>query len=77
MLVLTRRLGETIIIDNEVRVTVLDVKGDRVRIGIAAPPTVVVDRQEVHERRLRYNPRRDAEPVFAGHELEFHISHRM
>jgi carbon storage regulator len=52
MLVLTRRLGETIVIDHAVRVTVLDVKGDRVRLGVAAPPDVIVDRQEVHERRL-------------------------
>lgn len=52
MLVLTRRMAETIVIDNEVRVTVLEVKGDRVRIGIAAPSTVLVDRQEVQERRL-------------------------
>ena len=61
MLVLTRKLGETIVIDHDVRVTVLEVKGDRVRIGIAAPPQVVVDRQEVHERRMRFN-----EPSGAG-----------
>jgi carbon storage regulator len=64
MLVLTRRLGETIVIDNAVRVTVLEVKGDRVRLGIAAPPDVVVDRQEVHERRIgAANPRSEALPV--------------
>jgi carbon storage regulator len=71
MLVLTRRVNETIIIDNEVRVTVLEVKGERVRIGIAAPPTVLVDRQEVHERRMRYETGRESVPVFAGHEPEF------
>ena len=53
MLVLTRKPNETIIINNEVRVTVLEVKGDRVRLGISAPPSVLVDRQEVHERRMR------------------------
>ena len=52
MLVLTRRLGETIVIDNMVHVTVLEVKGNRVRLGIVAPPAVIVDRQEVHKRRL-------------------------
>ena len=77
MLVLTRRLNETIIINNEVRVTVLEVKGDRVRLGIAAPPSVLVDRQEVHERRMRYETRQDAVPAFAGHEPEFHTSQRM
>jgi carbon storage regulator len=64
MLVLTRRLGETIIIDHDIRVTVLEVKGDRVRIGIAAPPQIVVDRQEVHQRRMRF-----AEPRGATREL--------
>jgi carbon storage regulator len=64
MLVLTRRIGETIVIDNSVRITVLEMKGDRVRLGVAAPPDVVVDRQEVHERRLlNREPRREAVPV--------------
>jgi carbon storage regulator len=64
MLVLTRRIGETIVIDNAVRVTVLEMKGDRVRLGVAAPPDVLVDRQEVHERRLlNREPRREAVPV--------------
>ena len=51
MLVLTRRPGEEIIIDGNIRITVVSVKGDRIRIGIEAPPSVVVDRQEIHERR--------------------------
>ncbi len=53
MLVLTRRPGEKILIDGDIRLTVISLKGDRVRIGIEAPPTVVVDRQEVHEERMR------------------------
>lgn len=51
MLVLTRRPGEEIVIDGNIRVTVVSVRGDRVRIGIEAPPSVVVDRQEISERR--------------------------
>jgi carbon storage regulator len=51
MLVLTRRTGEEIVIDGNIRLTVISVKGDRIRIGIDAPPSVVVDRQEIHERR--------------------------
>ncbi len=51
MLVLTRRPGEQIVIDDNIRLTVVSVKGDRVRIGIDAPPDVVVDRQEIHARR--------------------------
>jgi carbon storage regulator len=51
MLVLTRRCGEEIVIGGNIHVTVLSVQGDKVRIGIAAPRSVPVDRQEVHERR--------------------------
>lgn len=51
MLVLSRRLGEEIVIDGNIRVTVVAVKGDRVRLGIAAPPSVPVDRQEVRDRQ--------------------------
>ena len=50
MLVLSRKVGEQIIIDNSIVVTVTEVKGNRVRIGITAPPDVRVDRGESHER---------------------------
>ncbi|MCE9533042.1 MAG: carbon storage regulator [Planctomycetes bacterium] len=56
MLVLSRRPGEEIIIDGNIRVTVVSVKGDRVRIGIAAPASVSVDRAEVHARRAEFEP---------------------
>jgi carbon storage regulator CsrA len=52
MLVLTRRIGEGIVIDEGIRVTVAGVQGSRVRLNISAPPSVRVDRQEVHERRV-------------------------
>lgn len=55
MLVLTRCVGEETIIDGNIRVTVLGVKGNRVRLGIAAPPSVQVDRKEVHERVLEFS----------------------
>ncbi len=51
MLVLTRRVGETIVIEGNIRVTVVSVQGPKVRIGIDAPLDVQVDRAEVHERR--------------------------
>jgi carbon storage regulator len=51
MLVLSRRIGETIVIDGDIQVTIVAIQGDRVRLGVAAPPTVRVDRQEIHERR--------------------------
>ena len=53
MLILTRRVGETIMIGNDVTVTVLGVKGNQVRIGIVAPKDVVVDREEVAERKRK------------------------
>ncbi|MDH1511911.1 carbon storage regulator CsrA [Pseudomonas mosselii] len=50
MLILTRRIGETIRIDDDIQVTVLGVKGNQVRIGVTAPDAVEVHRQEVYER---------------------------
>jgi carbon storage regulator len=50
MLVLTRRVGEHIIIDGCIRVTVSAVQGEKVRIGVTAPPEIRVDREEVHQR---------------------------
>jgi carbon storage regulator len=52
MLVLTRRVGESIIINGDIQVTVVAVQGEKVRLGIAAPASVTVDREEVHKRRL-------------------------
>jgi len=54
MLVLTRNVGEKIIIDGNIQVTVIAVKGNKVRIGIEAPEHVRVDRQEIHERRAEF-----------------------
>jgi len=51
MLVLTRRVGEVIVINDDIRITVASVRGERVRIGISAPNFVQVDREEVYERR--------------------------
>lgn len=50
MLVLTRKLGESIVIGNNVRVTVLEMQGKQIRLGIEAPPEVSVHRGEVYER---------------------------
>ena len=50
MLILTRRVGETLIIGDDVRVTVLGVRGHQVRIGVDAPKDVSVHREEIYQR---------------------------
>ena len=54
MLVLSRRVGEEIVIANQVRVRILEVRGRRVRLGFAAPESVSVDREETHRKRLEF-----------------------
>lgn len=50
MLILTRRVGETLMVGDEVTVTVLGVKGNQVRIGVNAPRDVAVHREEIYQR---------------------------
>lgn len=52
MLVLTRRIGEELILDETIRITVIDSRAGRVRLGITAPAAVRVDRREVSDRRM-------------------------
>jgi len=60
MLILTRRVGETICIGNDITVTVLGVQGLQVRLGVNAPKTVAVDREEIAKRKADGAP--SAEP---------------
>lgn len=55
MLVLTRRSGESLVIGHQITVTILEVRHDQVRVGIDAPRSVPVHRQEVYEEVIREN----------------------
>jgi len=60
MLVLTRRIGEEIIIGDNIRVKIVSIKGDRIRVGIEAPNDVTVDRAEIFARRTEFAVARPA-----------------
>ena len=60
MLILTRRVGETLMIGDEVTVTILGVKGNQVRIGVNAPKHVAVHREEIYERIQREQEQGDS-----------------
>jgi carbon storage regulator len=55
MLILTRRVGETLVIGDEVNVTVLGVRGNQVRLGVNAPKEVAVHREEIYQRIQKEN----------------------
>jgi carbon storage regulator len=59
MLILTRRVGETLMIGDEVTVTVLGVKGNQVRVGVNAPKDVAVHREEIYDRIRNENEHKD------------------
>jgi carbon storage regulator len=61
MLVLTRKIGEEIIIDKAIRITIVAIQGDRVRVGFTAPRETRIDRREIHERRTQPCPGQAAE----------------
>jgi carbon storage regulator len=67
MLILTRRVGETVMIGNDVTVTVLGVKGNQVRVGVNAPRDVAVHREEIFERIKREEQDGDTPARAAGH----------
>ncbi len=66
MLILTRRVGETVMIGEDVTVTVLGVKGNQVRVGVNAPRDVAVHREEIFERIKREEQDGEARPARGG-----------
>lgn len=63
MLILTRRVGESLIIGDDVTITVLGVKGNQVRIGVDAPRDVAVHREEILDRPRLDRPGKDTQSM--------------
>jgi carbon storage regulator len=63
MLIVTRRMGESVMIGDDITVTVLSIKGAQVRIGVAAPTRVSVHREEVYERLKNGEPEQQRIPA--------------
>ena len=63
MLILTRRVGESLMIGDEINVTVLGIRGNQVRIGVNAPKEVAVHREEIYERIKQEQTGADAAPA--------------
>lgn len=75
MLVLTRKVNESIMIGDEVKITVVEVKGDQVKLGITAPRHIAVHREEVYEEIQREN-RLAAQTAATGSNLDSHWGKR-
>jgi carbon storage regulator len=74
MLILTRRVGEAVVINEEVTVTILGVKGNQVRIGVNAPKSVSVHREEIFER-IKSERDSSAHPRTADTDLTTAVNH--
>jgi carbon storage regulator len=73
MLILTRRINESIIINDDIEFKITGIKGNQVRIGIIAPADVKVNRQEIYERKYMHPSDNNAPPVDI---LDYDFDHR-
>lgn len=70
-LILTRRIGETLMIGNDVTVTIVAINGNQVRCAIKAPRDIIIDREEIRERRIEDQRRAERALIKGLHVIEF------